>query len=127
MQHKNNINSSLIAITNHCKCISDVFKQKTDLELVELAQSSNIQSDSAKTLLISRYLPKILKQSKQIFNGQTRNFWDMEDIIQTGIKGILYAIKSFDKEVSDGFATVACLNISKYLNKTNSSVKIFYV
>ena len=121
MPHKNNINSSLIAITEQCKCISDSLKQKTDLELVDLAQSCNAQNASAKTLLISRYLPKILKESKIIFNGQTRNFWDMDDIIQTGIKAILYAIKSFDKNHSKGFTTVVCLNISKYLNKKKTN------
>ena len=121
MQHKNNINSSLLAITEHCKYLPDSLKQETDFELVKLAQSCSAQSASAKTLLISRYLPKVIRESKKIFNGQTRNFWDMEDIIQTGIKGILYAIKSFDKKVSDGFATVACLNISKYLNKKKTN------
>ena len=121
MQHKNNINSSLLAITEQCKCISDSLKQKTDLELVDLAQSSSAQSASAKTLLIRRYLPKILKESKKIFNGQTRNFWDMDDIIQTGIKGILYAINSFDTDRSEGFTTVVCLNISKYLNKKKTN------
>ena len=79
MQHKNNINSSLLAITEQCKCISDSLKQKTDLELVDLAQSCSAQSASAKTLLISRYLPKILRESKKIFHGQTRDFWDMDD------------------------------------------------
>ena len=121
MQHKNNINSSLLAITEQCKCISDSLKQKTDLELVDLAQSCSAQSASAKTLLISRYLPKILRESKKIFNGQTRNFWDMDDIIQTGIKGILYAINSFDTDRSEGFTTVVCLNISKYLNKKKTN------
>ena len=121
MQHKNNTNSSLLAITEQCKCISDSLKQKTDLELVDLAQSCSAQSASAKTLLISRYLPKILRESKKIFNGQTRNFWDMDDIIQTGIKGILYAINSFDTDRSEGFTTVVCLNISKYLNKKKTN------
>ena len=65
MQHKNNINSSLLAITEQCKCISDSLKQKTDLELVDLAQSCSTQSASAKTLLIRRYLPKILKESNK--------------------------------------------------------------
>ena len=121
MQHKNNKNSSLLAITEQCKCISDSLKQKTDLELVDLAQSCNAQSASAKTLLISRYLPKIRRESKKIFNGQTRNFWDMDDIIQTGIKAILYAIKSFDTDRSKGFTTVVCINISKYLNKKKTN------
>jgi RNA polymerase sigma factor (sigma-70 family) len=121
MQHKNNTNSSLLAITDQCKCISDSLKQKTDLELVDLAQSCSTQSASAKTLLIRRYLPKILKESKKIFNGQTRNFWDMDDIIQTGIKAILYAIKSFDKGRSKAFTTVVCQNISKYLNKKKTN------
>ena len=121
MQHKNNTNSSLLAITEQRKCISDSLKQKTDLELVDLAQSCSAQSASAKTLLISRYLPKIRRESKKIFNGQTRNFWDMDDIIQTGIKAILYAIKSFDTDRSKGFTTVVCINISKYLNKKKTN------
>jgi len=121
MQHKNSINSSLLAIREHCKRISDSLKQKTDLELVDLAQSCSTQSASAKTLLIRRYLPKILKESKKIFNGQTRNFWDMDDIIQTGIKSVLYSIKSFNKERSKAFTTVVCQNISKYLNKKKTN------
>jgi DNA-binding CsgD family transcriptional regulator len=121
MQHKNSINSSLLAITEHCKRISDSLKQKTDLELVDLAQSCNAQNESAKTLLISRYLPKIIRESKKIFNGQTRNFWDMDDIIQTGVKAVLYTIKSFNKDRSDGFTTVVCQNIFKYLNKKKTN------
>jgi len=121
MQRRNNTNNSLLAITEQCKCISVGMKQKTDLELVDSAQSCGVQSESAKTLLIRRYLPKILKESKKIFNGQTRNFWDMDDIIQTGIKAILYAIKSFDKDRSKAFTTVVCQNISKYLNKKKTN------
>lgn len=45
----------------------------------------------------------------------------MDDIIQTGIKAILYAIKSFDTDRSEGFTTVVCLNISKYLNKKKTN------
>ena len=121
MQHKNNINSSLLAITEHCKYLPGSLKQETDFELVKLAQSCSAQSAPAKTLLISRYLPKVIRESKKIFNGQTRNFWDMDDIMQTGIKAILYTIKSFDTDRSKGFTTIVCLNISKYLNKKKTN------
>jgi RNA polymerase sigma factor (sigma-70 family) len=117
MQHK----SSLIAIIEYNKSIPDTLKQKTDLKLVDLAKSQKPQNQIAKTLLVYRYLPKILRESKKIFNGQTRNFPDMDDIIQTGIKSVLYSIKSFNKERSKAFTTVVCQNISKYLNKKKTN------
>ena len=79
---------------------------------------------NSKLILLSPGEPNyemIETTSKKIFNGQTRNFWDMDDIMQTGIKAILYTIKSFDIDRSEGFTTVVCLNISKYLNKKKTN------
>ena len=97
MQHKNTQYNSLLAIKTYCKNLPNNIKNKTDLELLDIAKANNSQSQYAKTLIINRYLPKVLKDSKRIFNGQNSNPWHREDIIQTGIKGIINGINSFDK------------------------------
>ena len=123
MQHKNTQYNSLLAIKTYCEKLPNNIKNKTNLELLDIAKANNSQSQYAKTLIINRYLPKVLKDSARIFNGQNSNPWHREDIIQTGIKGIINGINSFDKtkgnheDKSGAFTKTICLNISKYLNK----------
>ena len=97
MQHKNTQYNFLLAIKIYCEKLPNNIKKKTDLELLDIAKANNSQSQYAKTLIINRYLPKVLKDSARIFNGQNSNPWHREDIIQTGIKGIINGINSFDK------------------------------
>ena len=98
MPHKYTQTNSLTAIKSYCEKISPNLQKKTDLELVDIAQSETSQSQLAKSLIINRYLPKVLKDSKRIFNGQNSDPWHRDDIIQTGIKAIIVAINSFNKE-----------------------------
>ena len=98
MPHKYTQTNSLTAIRDYCEKISPNLHQKTDLELIDIAQSENSESQLAKSLIINRYLPKVLKDSKRIFNGQNSDPWHRDDIIQTGIKAIIVAINSFDKK-----------------------------
>jgi len=127
MPHKYTQNTSLIAIRNYCEKISPNLQRKTDLELVDVAQSENSESQLAKSLIINRYLPKVLKDSKRIFNGQNSDPWHRDDIIQTGIKAIIVAINSFDKtktnheDLNGAVTKTICLNISKYLNKKKTN------
>ncbi len=127
MQHKNTKFNSILAIKTYCENLSNNIKNKTDLELLDIAKENNSQSQYAKTLIINRYLPKVLKDSARIFNGQNSNPWHREDIIQTGIKGIINGINSFDKnkgafkDKSGAFTKTICLNISKYLNKKKTN------
>ena len=127
MQHKKTQHSSLLAIKRYCDNLPDNFKNKTNLELLEVVKSNNSQSQSAKTLIINRYLPKVLADSARIFNNQNCNSWNSEDIIQTGIKAIIYGINSFDEnkttheDKSGVFTKTICLNISKYLNKKKTN------
>ncbi|MDC3119536.1 hypothetical protein OA430_00915 [Candidatus Pelagibacter sp.] len=127
MPHKNIQFNSLLAIKTYCENLPNNIKNKTDLELLDIAKENNSQSQYAKTLIINRYLPKVLKDSARIFNGQNSNPWHREDIIQTGIKGIINGINSFDKnkgafkDKSGAFTKTICLNISKYLNKKKTN------
>jgi len=127
MQHKYSEPDSLIAIRNYCKTIPQYFQIKNDQELIDIAQSETSQSQLAKSLIINRYLPKVLKDSKRIFNGQNSDPWHRDDIIQTGIKAIIVAINSFNKEktnhedLSGAVTKTICLNISKYLNKKKTN------
>jgi RNA polymerase sigma factor (sigma-70 family) len=117
----------LLAIRNYCKRIPIILHNKTDLELIDIAQSKASQSQLAKSLIINRYLPKVLKDSKTIFNGQNSNPWDRDDIIQTGIKAIIVAINSFDRkktnheDLNGAVTKIICLNIYKYLNKKKTN------
>lgn len=101
MQHKNTQTSSLLAIKKHVKSLPISLTQKSDLELVDIVNAQNPQSEAAKTIIIYRYLPKVLKDSKKIFNGQTRDHWHQDEIIQTGVKAILYAIRDFTKLINE--------------------------
>jgi RNA polymerase sigma factor (sigma-70 family) len=127
MPHKYTQTNSLTAIKSYCEKISPNLQKKTDLELVDIAQSETSQSQLAKSLIINRYLPKVLKDSKRIFNGQNSDPWHRDDIIQTGIKAIIVAINSFNKEktnhedLSGAVTKTICLNISKYLNKKKTN------
>lgn len=127
MQHKHTQYNSLLAIKTYCENLPNNIKNKTDIELLDIAKTNNSQSQYAKTLIINRYLPKVLKDSARIFNGQNSNPWHREDIIQTGIKGIINGINSFDKskgaheDKSGAFTKTICLNISKYLNKKKTN------
>ena len=127
MPHKYTQTNSLTAIRDYCEKISPNLQGKTDLELINIAQSENSQSQLAKSLIINRYLPKVLKDSRRIFNGQNSDPWHRDDIIQTGIKAIIVAINSFSKEKANhanlgGAVTkTICLNISKYLNKKKTN------
>lgn len=127
MPHKYTQTNSLTAIRDYCEKISPNLHQKTDLELIDIAQSETSQSQLAKSLIINRYLPKVLKDSKRIFNGQNSDPWHRDDIIQTGIKAIIVAINSFDKEktnhedLNGAVTKTICLNISKYLNKKKTN------
>ena len=127
MPHKYTQTNSLTAIRDYCEKISTNLQEKTDLELIDIAQSETSQSQLAKSLIINRYLPKVLKDSKRIFNGQNSDPWHRDDIIQTGIKAIIVAINSFDKEktnhedLSGAVTKTICLNISKYLNKKKTN------
>ena len=102
MPHKYTQTNSLTAIRDYCEKISPNLHQKTDLELIDIAQSENSESQLAKSLIINRYLPKVLKDSKRIFNGQNSDPWHRDDIIQTGIKAIIVAsqlIKKFNCKI----------------------------
>ena len=127
MPHKYTQTNSLTAIRDYCEKISPNLQGKTDLELINIAQNENSQSQLAKSLIINRYLPKVLKDSRRIFNGQNSDPWHRDDIIQTGIKAIIVAINSFSKEKANhenlgGAVTkTICLNISKYLNKKKTN------
>ena len=127
MPHKYTQTNSLTAIRDYCEKITPNLQGKTDLELINIAQSENSQSQLAKSLIINRYLPKVLKDSRRIFNGQNSDPWHRDDIIQTGIKAIIVAINSFSKEKANhanlgGAVTkTICLNISKYLNKKKTN------
>ena len=127
MPHKYTQTNSLTAIRDYCEKISPNLHQKTDLELIDIAQSETSQSQLAKSLIINRYLPKVLKDSKRIFNGQNSDPWHRDDIIQTGIKAIIVAINSFDKKkntienLNGAVTKTICLNISKYLNKKKTN------
>ena len=127
MPHKYTQTNSLTAIRDYCEKISTNLQKKTDLELIDIAQSETSQSQLAKSLIINRYLPKVLKDSKRIFNGQNSDPWHRDDIIQTGIKAIIVAINSFNKEktnhedLSGAVTKTICLNISKYLNKKKTN------
>ena len=127
MPHKYTQINNLNAIRDYCEKISPNLHQKTDLELIDIAQSKTSQSQLAKSLIINRYLPKVLKDSKRIFNGQNSDPWHRDDIIQTGIKAIIVAINSFDKKkntienLNGAVTKTICLNISKYLNKKKTN------
>jgi len=127
MLHKYTQTNSLTAIRDYCEKISTNLQEKTDLELIDIAQSETSQSQLAKSLIINRYLPKVLKDSKRIFNGQNSDPWHRDDIIQTGIKAIIVAINSFDKKkntienLNGAVTKTICLNISKYLNKKKTN------
>jgi len=127
MPHKYSQTNSLTAIRDYCEKISTNLQEKTDLELIDIAQSETSQSQLAKSLIINRYLPKVLKDSKRIFNGQNSDPWQRDDIIQTGIKAIIVAINSFDKKkntienLNGAVTKTICLNISKYLNKKKTN------
>ncbi|MDA9082001.1 hypothetical protein N9K25_01490 [Candidatus Pelagibacter sp.] len=127
MPHKYTQTNSLTAIRDYCEKISTNLQEKTDLELIDIAQSETSQSQLAKSLIINRYLPKVLKDSKRIFNGQNSDPWHRDDIIQTGIKAIIVAINSFDKKkntienLNGAVTKTICLNISKYLNKKKTN------
>ena len=127
MQHKNTNSNSLLAIKTYCENISTSLKNKPNLELLSIIRENNSQSQIAKTLIINRYLPKVLKDSAKIFNGQNSCSWNNEDIIQTGIKAIINGINSFDENKTDHidksgvFTKTICLNISKYLNKKKTN------
>ena len=120
--HKNTQTSSLLAIKKHVKSLPISLTQKSDLELVDIVNAQNPQSEAAKTIIIYRYLPKVLKDSKKIFNGQTRDHWHQDEIVQTGVKAILYAIRDFTKQEAEKktpafFTHITVLYISNYLNK----------
>ena len=126
MQHKNTQTSSLLAIKKHVKSLPISLTQKSDLELVDIVNAQNPQSEAAKTIIIYRYLPKVLKDSKKIFNGQTRDYWHQDEIVQTGVKAILYAIRDFTKQEAEKktpafFTHITVLYISNYLNKKKIS------
>ena len=127
MQHKNTNSNSLLAIRSYCENLSSSLKNKSNLELLSIIRENNSQSQIAKTLIINRYLPKVLKDSAKIFNGQNSCSWNNEDIIQTGIKAIINGINSFDENKTDHidksgvFTKTICLNISKYLNKKKTN------
>ena len=63
MQHKNTQTSSLLAIKKHVKSLPISLTQRSDLELVDIVNAQNPQSEAAKTIIIYRYLPKVLKDS----------------------------------------------------------------
>ena len=136
MQHKNTQTSSLLAIKKHVKSLSISLTQKSDLELVDIVNAQNPQSEAAKTIIIYRYLPKVLRDSKKIFNGQTRDCWHQDEIIQTGVKAILYAIRDFTKLINEDkskqktenekktpalFTYLTVRHINTYLNKKKIS------
>ena len=93
MQHKNTKKSSLLAIKKYVKSLNSSLTHKSDIELIDIIISEKPYSESAKTLIIYRYLPKILKESRKIFSNQIINSWEQDEIIQTGTKAILYAIE----------------------------------
>ena len=122
MQHKNTQNNSLLAIENCVKKLPSDFTKKSNIELLNILNNQNSKSESAKTLIIYRYLPKVLKESKKIFKDQINNDWDYEEVIHTGIKAILYAIRDFNKQTTDkkspAFLThIIATHINTYLNK----------
>lgn len=126
MQHKNTQNRSLLAIKNCVKKLPPNLTQKSNLELLDILNDQSSASEPAKTLIIYRYLPKVLKESKRIFKDQINNNWDYEEIIHTGIKAILYAIRDFNKQKAEKkspafFTYIITTHINTYLNKKKIS------
>ncbi len=120
--HKKTNKNSLFLIKKYVNNLSSSMRAKSNLELIEIINSQKSQSEKAKNLIIYRFLLKILKQSRIIFYGQIINHWNKEEIIQTGIKAILYAIQDFSKKEKKQrsealFTYMACFYINKYLNK----------
>ena len=122
MQHKKKHNNSLISIKLYVRGLNKLFTQKSDIELLKIISDQKPSIEAAKNIIIYRYLPKIIKDSKIIFNGQTINSWDQDEIIHTGIKAILYAINDFlnkDKNEQSPalFTYMVSFYITKYLNR----------
>ena len=120
--HKKASKSSLFSIKKYINNLKPSIIAKTNIELIDIISSQNIQSEQAKNLIIYIFLAKILKQSRVIFYGQIINKWNKEEIIQTGIKALLYAIQDFSKKQKNQqsealFTYMACFYINKYLNK----------
>ena len=120
--HKKTSKSSLFSIKKYINNLKPSIIAKTNIELIDIISSQNTQTEQAKNLIIYRFLAKILKQSRVIFYGQIINKWNKEEIIQTGIKALLYAIQDFSKKQKNQqsealFTYMACFYINKYLNK----------
>ena len=122
MPHKNTNKSSLLAIKKYVKSLNSSLTHQSDIELIDIINSEKPYSEAAKTLIIYRYLPKILKESRKIFSYQIINSWEQDEIIQTGTKAILYAIKDFSnkkegEKTSALFTYIVTFYITKYLNR----------
>ena len=68
--HKKASKSSLFSIKKYINNLKPSIIAKTNIELIDIISSQNIQSEQAKNLIIYRFLAKILKQSRVIFYGQ---------------------------------------------------------
>ncbi len=122
MSHKKLNKNSLLAIKHYIKGLEISLTHKSDIELLKIINDEKSHTEAAKNLIIYRYFPKILKETRIIFNGQTINSWEQDEIIQTGIKAILYAIKDFlnkgENEQSPAlFTYMVGFYITKYLNR----------
>ena len=122
MPYKNTHKSTLLVLKHYVRALDKCLIQKSNSELLDIIKVHNSESEKAKTLLIYRFIPKILKESRKIFNNHQLDCWNREDVIQTGIKALLYAIQDFLKKEKDQqseafFIYIASFYIIKYLNR----------
>tara|TARA_B100000989_G_C19458338_1_gene435080 strand:- start:100 stop:1017 length:918 start_codon:yes stop_codon:yes gene_type:complete len=122
MPYKYTEKSTLLALKQYISLFEASFIKKTNEELLKIINIKSVQSEDAKTLLVYRFLPKVLSETRKIFKNQRINYWNREDIIQTGIKALLYAIQDFlqkeKKQQTEAlFTYIAVFYITKYLNR----------
>ena len=106
------------SLIEYCKqSISKDLKQKSEQELVQIAKTQkNKENSNAKLLLILKYLPKVKKEAKRIFNN--KYFSNKDDIFQTAYEAILNAIEKFDENrETSSFASCVSLYIFSFFNK----------
>ena len=120
--HKSISNNIILSIKKCAETLDSSLKTKKNTDLIKLINLNKFQSDNAKTLIIYRFLPKVFRESKKIFREEIFNSWNKEEIIQTGIKAILYAIQDFSNKEKNQqtealFTYITCFYIEKYLNK----------
>ena len=107
MQHKNTQTSSLLAIKKYVKSLPKCLAQRSDLELVDVINAQNQQSEPAKTIIIYRYLPKVLKSLKKYLMVK-------QETIGTKMKLFKPVLKLFFMQL--GTLTIKKKRIKKHLH-----------